>query len=340
MKLWVFGDSLSLPFNIDPEYGWANLLAKRLNCEVENLAMSAADNFYIYSVYRHTLPRISQNDIVIVGWSHPSRKTFILDRSNPAHVDSLKHSILYNNTGIEFIRSNNQVSDTLEKWLNLSPMPRNKPFYDTWYRDYYSDTEQKTSLTAYHGAVDSTCPGFYFSFFFSKESISGLDLHSNVGTIIDFIAENNCSLSQEDAHPNIGGHQLWADRMFDYIQTNRKKSIFPVIELIDRYAIAKLKFSKSVGNLEEVEFYNDQLKCYNLDLVNDMIDKLYQIHSNIWALEAELKSGRESSLDLSEIGKRAIEIRDWNNRRVALKNQIAELLECPVREIKKDHLSQ
>jgi hypothetical protein len=71
-----------------------------------------------------------------------------------------------------------------------------------------------------------------------------------------------------------------------------------------------------------------------------MINELYQIHSNIWALEAELKSGKESDLDLNEIGKRAIEIRNWNNRRVAIKNQIAELLNCPVREIKKDHLSQ
>jgi len=42
---------------------------------------------------------------------------------------------------------------------------------------------------------------------------------------------------------------------------------------------------------------------------------------------------------LEEIGRRAIAIRDWNNKRLVLKNSAAELLKCDVREIKKDHLS-
>jgi hypothetical protein len=57
-------------------------------------------------------------------------------------------------------------------------------------------------------------------------------------------------------------------------------------------------------------------------------------------LEKELKSGRENELPLEEIGRRAIKIRDWNNKRVSIKNAMAEKLSCPVREIKKDHLSE
>jgi hypothetical protein len=116
--------------------------------------------------------------------------------------------------------------------------------------------------------------------------------------------------------------------------------IFPVIELVDRYAIAKLKFFKTNANQEEVDFYKDQLSYYDLDLVSEEMTMLYDIHSKIWNLEKELKSGVEDQLELAEIGRRAIEIRDWNNKRVKLKNTIAEKLGCVVREIKKDHASE
>jgi len=115
---------------------------------------------------------------------------------------------------------------------------------------------------------------------------------------------------------------------------------FPVIELVDRYAIAKLKFDKTQKNQAELNFYVDQLKHYDLSWVAESIDKLYSIHADIWALESELKSGTEQNLDLAEIGKRAIAIRNLNNQRIALKNIIAEKLGCDVREIKQDHLSQ
>jgi hypothetical protein len=37
---------------------------------------------------------------------------------------------------------------------------------------------------------------------------------------------------------------------------------------------------------------------------------------------------------LAEIGRRALEIRDYNNFRVQLKNTVAEKLNDPVREVK------
>ena len=119
--------------------------------------------------------------------------------------------------------------------------------------------------------------------------------------------------------------------------------IFPVIELVDRYVIAKLKHIKTGGaNQTEYDFYHKQfvLGEYNLDLVTDEIQNLYNIHNNIWMLEAELKSGREAELSLEELGLRAIKIRDLNNQRIKLKNTIADKLGCQVKEIKKDHLSE
>lgn len=117
-------------------------------------------------------------------------------------------------------------------------------------------------------------------------------------------------------------------------------SVFPVIELADRYAIATLKNFKTGANQAEVDFYKEQLKPYDLTLVNDEMDLLYKIHEAIWALEGELKTGREQELPLEEIGRRAILIRDWNNKRITLKNTIAEKLGCAIREIKQDHLSE
>jgi len=116
--------------------------------------------------------------------------------------------------------------------------------------------------------------------------------------------------------------------------------MFPVVELVDRYAIAKLKFDRTEANLEELEFYTEQLRAFDVSVVQFEMMELYNIHSQIWNLESELKTGREQELPLEEIGRRAIAIRDWNNRRVALKNNIAEKLGCHVREIKQDHLSQ
>lgn len=116
--------------------------------------------------------------------------------------------------------------------------------------------------------------------------------------------------------------------------------VFPIIELVDRYTIAKLKFNKTGANIVELEFYQTQLDQFDTtDIMSDLVH-LYEIHSEIWELEADLKKGAESNFPLEEIGRRAIKIRDWNNRRIALKNSMAEKLNCHVREIKQDHLSQ
>ena len=116
--------------------------------------------------------------------------------------------------------------------------------------------------------------------------------------------------------------------------------IFPVIELLDRLAIAEIKFQRTAANAEELEWYQKQSASYNMSLVKREFDQLKDIHNKIWRLESELKSGVEQQLALEEIGRRAIAIRDLNNRRICLKNTMAEIMQCPVREIKQDHLSQ
>jgi hypothetical protein len=116
--------------------------------------------------------------------------------------------------------------------------------------------------------------------------------------------------------------------------------IVPIIELVDRLAIAEVKFKRTKANEEELLWYTNQALRVDLTQIVDEYKDLKRIHNEIWELESELKTGRESELSLEELGRRAIEIRNHNNKRVALKNIIAERLNCPVREIKKDHLSE
>jgi len=116
--------------------------------------------------------------------------------------------------------------------------------------------------------------------------------------------------------------------------------LFPVVELFDRLAIAEVKWERTHSNKEELDWYTEQAKQYNVNKIRPKIEELKIIHDQIWNLESDLRNGVEQKLGLEEIGRRAILIRDFNAKRIQLKNTIAELLECPVREIKKDHLSR
>ncbi len=116
--------------------------------------------------------------------------------------------------------------------------------------------------------------------------------------------------------------------------------VFPIIELVDRLAIAEVKFKRTKANEEELLWYMNEAIRIDLTEIVAEYEDLKRIHNEIWELEAELKTGREAELSLEEIGRRAIAIRDHNNKRVALKNTMAEKLNCSVREIKKDHLSE
>lgn len=115
---------------------------------------------------------------------------------------------------------------------------------------------------------------------------------------------------------------------------------FPIGELVDRYCIAKLKFERTGKNQIELDFYQSRMQMLDAVKIKKQIDDLYDIHKEIWNLESLLKSGLEDQVPLEEIGRRSIKIRDWNSKRIKVKNEIAELLSDPIREIKQDHLSE
>jgi len=125
--------------------------------------------------------------------------------------------------------------------------------------------------------------------------------------------------------------------------TNSNTSIefLPALELVDRLCIARVKFERTKGaNQVELDWYENQFaKLPQSEELNRDIAAMTEIHNAIWDLEWQLKSGVEQQLSLEEIGRRAIRIRDHNNKRITYKNSIAKLLGHPVTELKQDHLS-
>jgi hypothetical protein len=116
---------------------------------------------------------------------------------------------------------------------------------------------------------------------------------------------------------------------------------FPIIELVDRYTIARVKYQKTNGaNQAELDFYTQQIHKLDVEMIQSDLDCLEHIHRQIWELEDDFKKCRIDGLELAEIGRRALEIRDINNQRVQYKNSIAEKCMDAVKEIKWNHISE
>ncbi len=110
---------------------------------------------------------------------------------------------------------------------------------------------------------------------------------------------------------------------------------FPVMELVDRYVIAQVKHKRTGGaNQAELDFYEQQMSKIDKILIWDELQAFKILHDKIWSLEDDFKKCRIDGTDLAEVGRRALEIRDYNNFRVQLKNTVAEKLNDSVREVK------
>jgi hypothetical protein len=215
--VWVFGQSMGLPFNIDNvSRGWAELISQQLGFECNNLAQSASDNFFIYQSYLQRQSLIDKNDLLFVVWGHPNRKTFVLDRDNPNHIKVFDTSIYFKDNDIEFIRSNNPVTDNANKWAFLAPTPSNNKFYDTWFNDYYSNYEQNVNFQSYYDSVKLTAPCSYVPVYFSKESVEKITVDPTL-FYLDFVVDNKCNISDDDYHLNEIGHKLFANSVLPFV---------------------------------------------------------------------------------------------------------------------------
>ena len=113
----------------------------------------------------------------------------------------------------------------------------------------------------------------------------------------------------------------------------------PISEIVDRYTIALLKYQKLGEDMEkEIKLYQDEMRSY--PGIEHYQVKLFEINSRIWELEAALRSGKENELLLALVGETAIQIRNINRERVAVKNEIVEKYGEGFKDVKVNHCSE
>ena len=217
MRIWIFGQSMSTPYGLSEEQGWPYLLSQTLNAEYTNFAQPAADNLFIYHTFLENYQKIKSIDLVIIGWSHPSRKSFIFDSDNAEHQKAVDGNLKYITETQTFFRSCNARSSDKIKWQSMLPTHSGKKFYDQWFADYYSEYEQQCNFQAYTDSVQSKVIAPYIPFYFSKESVNNVT-RQNDNFMLDFIIDNNVAIDTDDCHLNEQGHQLWTDLLISQIK--------------------------------------------------------------------------------------------------------------------------
>lgn len=113
---------------------------------------------------------------------------------------------------------------------------------------------------------------------------------------------------------------------------------YPTPDLYDRYTIELLKNERATANNQP---HIDVLKA-EIDkrgMVQTFIDELKEANGNIWDLESDIRKGKEGELGLEEVGRRALKIRQLNNLRIIIKNQVANHF-GEFKENKYDHASE
>ncbi|MFZ2072140.1 MAG: hypothetical protein WAV10_00430 [Minisyncoccia bacterium] len=111
---------------------------------------------------------------------------------------------------------------------------------------------------------------------------------------------------------------------------------YPIQEIVDRLSILELKRERLPENediLKEIAILEPEVVGYR-----EWVDKLKIANGNIWDLEFDIRRGKEKELGLEEVGRRALQIRDYNKKRIEIKNELALMLGNP-KEIKVDHAS-
>ncbi len=113
-------------------------------------------------------------------------------------------------------------------------------------------------------------------------------------------------------------------------------------ELLDRFTILIRKATFDPPNYKsKLEAFTNALSELQLDsALLLLICNLQMVNTEIWTLESDIRKGCEGELGLTEVGRRALRIRDLNKTRIETVNAINHLLGDDTTERKFDHASQ
>jgi len=115
-------------------------------------------------------------------------------------------------------------------------------------------------------------------------------------------------------------------------------------EFLDRLSIQLHKVQK-IGSesypefVKYIEEFLLEIPSENFEEIIKGFRELYKFNGEIWKLESDIRKGKEKELGLEEVGRRALKIRDWNNKRIAVQNKLIEKF-GGFKNIKKNHRSE
>jgi hypothetical protein len=122
----------------------------------------------------------------------------------------------------------------------------------------------------------------------------------------------------------------------------------PLPEALDRLSILSLKLEhvtdeqkKSVVK-REYDYYVHVVESYRLSglvVKDEWLKGLIDVNRRCWDMEDAIREGQEGRLGLEEVGRRALELRNMNKERIALKQHIAQETGMDFFEIKVNHAS-
>lgn len=218
MTVWVYGDSNSLGFNLDPgQLAWPDIVAKHMHVALVNRAKPGVDNFFIYQSWLSDLDSMAPDDWVIMGWSHYSRKMFLCQKNNPAQQNVMCHSIQHVDHGMTFMRSRGPATDEPAKYLDLAPKDTGLEYFDHWFRNYYHAYEHQINLQSYIDSVEMRSPQLV-QFYFSRASLQNLRTSDRQPLcMLDFLLDNKLNISDSDCHASVQGHAAWARSILERI---------------------------------------------------------------------------------------------------------------------------
>lgn len=113
--------------------------------------------------------------------------------------------------------------------------------------------------------------------------------------------------------------------------------LYPTADLYDRYTIELLKSERAnADNLLHVNTLFMEIKRRD-PIQHNLLEGLYEVNGQIWDLDGAILNSDE--LGLEEVGRRAIDIRNLNAKRIMLKNEVATFFH-ETKEYKYHHASQ
>ena len=111
----------------------------------------------------------------------------------------------------------------------------------------------------------------------------------------------------------------------------------PLSEILDRYTITKLKSERTNEDVsEELSTYKKEIDnpdyAEKSSQIASFIERLYEVNGEQWNTEGDIRNGVD--MPLEEIGRLAIEVRDINCKRNAIKGEIVDAFSEGFKEIK------